>query len=773
MNLSQLKYDIHINSSWKNKPLNMTKKQFFNIIALSSLMFSLIAPAQAKVSGRIREKGTRKPMENVNVFILPDRLKTTTNEEGKFSFDQDPKANFSIVVNVSGYKKLEIEKTLEESNSPLELYVEKNSYLVYETTVFGKNEKRDETIKSLNQKQILQMPGAGGDPIRAVQNLPGVARPQAFNAQVNIQGSGPQDTKYLVNGHNVPQIFHFGGLSSVVMPEAIDSIDLYYAGYGPEFGKASSGLVGIITKKPRTDRLHGLGYVDIFNAGALVEGPTSEKSSFLFSIRKSYVGEVLRTVFKNNENFNLTVAPSFTDSTGIYSTEINSKNTFKVTTLASDDKLNFVLKQPVKQDPSIRGNFESAVKFYRLMPELTHRHSDRTISRYSIAGGQDSTTVINADNYFYLRVWAMTARGEVERKMSDEWTSFLGFDNQYNWAKVRVRFPSFYNAGGVPNPISSGEIRATDVHRQAAFIGAYNRNTLRFNNSRWTFMPNVRFDYYNITEESLIQPRPSVKYALNEYMNLRGAWGIYYQPPEFPNVDPTFGNPDIASPYAIHYTAGAEKDFRKGSSDGVIASIDGFYKDLKNQIIPSSKRVLRGEKYVFENVNNDGVGKVYGAQSQIRYEFNPWSVSLNYTISKSTRTQPGQPEYPFQYDQTHNVGLLGSYETGNWRYSSRFRYATGNPYTSVTGATWDADADTYIPRRGPYYAERNEPFYQLDFRVDKKWVYDTWILSVYLDIQNITNRTNSEAIVYSYDYSKKGEISGLPILPTLGVKGEF
>ena len=120
-------------------------------------------------------------------------------------------------------------------------------------------------------------------------------------------------------------------------------------------------------------------------------------------------------------------------------------------------------------------------------------------------------------------------------------------------------------------------------------------------------MPNVRFDYYSITNETLVEPRPAVKYTLNESTNLRAATGIYYQPPEFQNVDAQWGNPDITSPYAIHYTAGVEKDFRQNKADGFVASLDGFYKDLKNQIIPSSKLTNRDGKMVAENVNNGGV----------------------------------------------------------------------------------------------------------------------------------------------------------------------
>jgi hypothetical protein len=58
-------------------------------------------------------------------------------------------------------------------------------------------------------------------------------------------------------------------------------------------------------------------------------------------------------------------------------------------------------------------------------------------------------------------------------------------------------------------------------------------------------------------------------------------------------------------------------------------------------------------------------------------------------------------------------------------------------------------------------------------RFDKKWIQDEEIWSLYIDIQNVLNTINSENIQYSYDYKKTAPVSGLPVIPTLGLKGEF
>jgi hypothetical protein len=58
-------------------------------------------------------------------------------------------------------------------------------------------------------------------------------------------------------------------------------------------------------------------------------------------------------------------------------------------------------------------------------------------------------------------------------------------------------------------------------------------------------------------------------------------------------------------------------------------------------------------------------------------------------------------------------------------------------------------------------------------RIDKKLILDQSIWTFYLDIQNVLNIKNSEGLQYSYDYATKEDVMGLPLLPSIGVRGEF
>jgi hypothetical protein len=64
-------------------------------------------------------------------------------------------------------------------------------------------------------------------------------------------------------------------------------------------------------------------------------------------------------------------------------------------------------------------------------------------------------------------------------------------------------------------------------------------------------------------------------------------------------------------------------------------------------------------------------------------------------------------------------------------------------------------------------------FEQLDIRVDKAWQTVNFKFSVYADIQNVYNRGNVEGISYNFNSSQSVFATGIPFLPSIGMRGEM
>ena len=101
-------------------------------------------------------------------------------------------------------------------------------------------------------------------------------------------------------------------------------------------------------------------------------------------------------------------------------------------------------------------------------------------------------------------------------------------------------------------------------------------------------------------------------------------------------------------------------------------------------------------------------------------------------------------------------GLLIRPDWKSFRFGATFRLVSGNPRTPIVGSVYDANSDFYSPVYGRVNSARDPLFHQASVR-----------------IQNIYNHRSQEGLQYSYDYSRSKPVQGLPILPSLGLRGEF
>jgi hypothetical protein len=152
--------------------------------------------------------------------------------------------------------------------------------------------------------------------------------------------------------------------------------------------------------------------------------------------------------------------------------------------------------------------------------------------------------------------------------------------------------------------------------------------------------------------------------------------------------------------------------------------------------------------------------------------FSGW---IAYTISRSERKYPNEDWKLFYLDQTHIISAVGLVKLPrNWQIGARFRLVSGIPtelYAERGG--FNGDSSGYIPVTANMTETRLPMVHTLDLRVDKTFVFDWWMLTVYLDVQNVYNNRNVEFTQWNYDFSQHDYVRGLPILPAIGLQAEF
>ena len=306
----------------------------------------------------------------------------------------------------------------------------------------------------------------------------------------------------------------------------------------------------------------------------------------------------------------------------------------------------------------------------------------------------------------------------------------------------------------------------------AQLLGEYGELELSFGKLR--VVPGLRAEeiHWRQHQRFALDPRLWGRYQLSPETSLKAYAGLYHQPPTGLQIDDDLGNPNLDLAWALQFGTGVEHRI----SDVWNVSAEVFYNRRGSLVVGVSPSTNSDGSVYNPRFANNGVGRAYGLELLVRREITSRLYGwLAYTLSKSEILQnPGDPWRAFAFDQPHILtAVLGYRPTPGWELSSRFRLVSGNPTAPVLSATFDADAGSYVADRGVVGGARNPMFIQLDGRAQYTWTWTLWQLSLYLDVQNLTNHRNEEIHVYDYRYRDQGSIPGIPILPTFGLKAKF
>lgn len=734
--------------------------------------FVLKKPEEQPVNfeGRVLERGTRNAAPGVTVSFPDMKLEADTDAEGHFSMRGVPPGKHNVRIAGVDYYPFETEEDIRQGEVlSAKYYIRRRSYSQYETVVRGLMVEKEVTRRVLSLEEIKSTAGTSGDAIRVVEDLPGMARSPYIGGLLIVRGSAPQDTQVFADGHPIPLIYHFGGLTSTLSPEILSDIDFIPGGYSVRYGRGMGGIINVTTRSAKTDRWHGLAGMDIFDAQALVEGPVAGdgKGGFFLSARRSYIDAVLNAVVPKDV-LTLTTAPRYYDYQSGFDYALE-RGHISALVFGSDDALALVTKKPLGRDLSLTGNFSTELYFHRILLSWEQRIGDRMTSEASFSFGVDNVDV-SVGGLAYLNTFDIfySLREELPMTIAPWLRLIPGVDVWWGPYAVKARVPPIPREGQVGtglDPFTLSEFSLSgNFFAGAGFLEAQIEPVHGL-----VFIPGLRTDYYSIMElhKASFDPRLAIRWLLTEGLTAKGSVGVFHQLPDIPDLVPGYGNPDLGLQWDIQYTLGAEKSI----TDLISVDAQGFYKDMRH-LVHSPSEVTTGGQIL----NNDGVGRAYGAEVLLRYapgrQFYGW---LAYTLSRSERYDPLTGSWRlFSFDQTHILTLIANYKLPrDWEAGIRFRYVTGNPTTPMGKGPYDSDRDRYLPIPGEETSQRMPSFNQLDVRIDKKFIYTTWILEVYLDLLNAYNEPNVEGYIYNFDYTKKTPLTGLPIIPSLGIQATF
>ncbi|MDB4986311.1 MAG: TonB family protein / TonB-dependent receptor [Myxococcaceae bacterium] len=738
------------------------------------------APLEARVRVTVHSGENDKPLAGVEVLLTNDENPTfaerlITDEQGVVSAHGLLPGRYGFALS---RKDLTPERNVEElpEGETTELIYRLLPAMEagdeYGAVAVLKAPAREVTRRTIERDVLTRVAGTRGDALRAIELLPGVGRPPFTAGQILIRGAGPSDSQVFLDGVPVPLLYHFGGLTSFINSRALDRIDFYPGNFSVRFGRATGGIVDVGVRDPTADKIHGVLDINVpLDSSLLLEGPITDKASFMVAGRRSYFGSIASAAIPAGA-LGAFPAPVYSDFQAFVTYRPTDRDKLRMGFYGDSDRLKILFAKN-NDDPTIK-SLQFGTSFQRAQLGWKRQYSTKLEHDIQLALGREST-VVNVPPSFDLSIKTQTAylRAEWRYRMSESAQLIVGTDSTMQLYSASYDGPTpsagdDSSNGGAPDSMpAAGFHKKNLTYSPSAFIELA---LMPFKQLR--IVPGLRLDYFQLTGRYSFDPRVAAIYSLSDSTRLKAGVGVFSQPPQPPYSLPGIGNPALLWTKAIHYSVGVEHSF----NDDYSLNLEGFYKNLYDNVVgtdfaaAAAKGITNPPPF-----DNNGIGRIYGLEVLGRKQAKGrWFGFVSYTLMRSERKDHHQAWRVYNYDQTHILSLACGVKIGRgWEGGATFRVVTGNPYTPIAGASLDQDTGGYNSTDGKPNSARNPTFNRLDLRVEKTWRFDAWRLALYLDVQNSYNAVNREAVQYSYNYRQTATVRGLPIIPVLGLRGEL
>lgn len=673
---------------------------------------------------------------------------------------------------------------------------------------------RPADVKKLGRADVRQMPGAFGDPFRAIEVLPGVTPIVSGLPYFFIRGAPPGNVGYFFDQVNIPLLYHGAAGPGVIHPAFIESVNLYAGAYPAKFGRYAGGIIEGEPAAPQ-NQLRGEALIRLLDAGAFLEVPFADgKGNAMFGGRYSYTGLILSAL-----------APEVDLGYWDYQTRITYALTPKDTlTLFAFGSHDYVAAETDTGEEVELLNLtfhRLNASYERSLGPYTTLDIDVIGSLNRTGGGDDdenddssdeNTGDSENDSGVAIIGRSIGARVALQTHVSSSLTLRVGTDAYLSRAAIELNFenksqePQFEPApddGTDPNngpnvvPNQPGEVPieqptspttevqlpppglpppivlpvdTTDIENEQAALDRLTSRVDLFNGlwveAIWrpvkyiTLTPSLRLDSYKTGDqwELGFDPRLTARYDLSDAWSMIYTLGVAHQAPSFvipiPGLDPNLTG---GLQRAIQSSAGAEVKL----PEHVFASLTGFQNVTLNSSDFLSTARFQAASGSGDSFSDRTRSHAYGFELFLRRSFTQKLGGLiSYTWSRSTRSLADVSGMS-SFDRTHVLNLALAYDLGaKWRLAARFMTYSGVPATVAYAAALKD------PPRTPWY-------YRIDWRLEKRWsLGKTAWLALIAEIVNTTlNKETLDTSCYAFGCT---ETSFGPVtLPSLGLEASF
>lgn len=745
------------------------------LFLVNSFFSVCIFSQNAVIKGRVSDAVNNEPIPFANIVVLGTERGVSSDVDGNFVISNLTPGLYTLQASFVGYKK----KTLFEIlvNNAFPAYVEFK--LEQEATTlegfevvaspFNKTEESPVSMRTIGVSEIQRNPGGNRDISKVIQSLPGVASTVSFRNDIIIRGGAPNENRFYLDGVEVPNINHFatqgssGGPVGLINVNFIREVDFYSGAFPANRSNALSSVFEFKQKDGNADKLLTNFMIGSSDIGLTIDGPLTQKSTFIFSARRSYL-QFLFAALK------LPFLPTYNDFQFKQKIKLSPKDELTLIGLGAIDefKLNKSVNRGISDTNTLQrnnyilGNLPVNEQWNYTLGVVYKHFRENSFQTFVV-----SRNHLNNSAKKYFNNDESTLQNLLLNYNSEEIENKLRFENtlRINGYKINVGINyefaqyvnSTFNKRALPSGLFVIEYRsALDIHKAGAFFQV----SKGFMGERLMVSLGLRTDANTYSAEMLngieqLSPRFSFSYSITEKMAFNFNAGRYSQLPSYTllgyrNPNGVLVNKENKIKYikVEHLVGGLE--YNPGTNSKI--TLEGFFKVYKDYPFLINENVslanLGGNFGVIGDspANSDSKGQTYGAEFLMQQKlYKGFYGILAYTFVRSEFTNGLGIYKSSAWDFGNIVSVTGGKKfKKNWELGVKWRYTGGAPYTpfnielSSIKSVWDASGRG-IPDYSQLNAMRLKSAHGLDIRLDKRYFFNKWSLNIYLDIQNIYN----------------------------------
>lgn len=792
--------------------INLTLILIFNSIILFS--------QTGVIKGRVYDELNNDKLPYVNVLIQGTTLGATSDENGNFLIPDLTPGIYRLSISFIGYKNI-ISDEIQVTNSSTP-YIEIG--MIAEDTQIGEvtvstnsnsgNKENPVSFQRIELSDIEYNPGSNRDIAKVIQSFPGVAQSVSFRNDIIIRGGGPSESRYYLDGVEIPNLNHFatqgasGGPVGILNADFISGVNYFSGGFPANRSNALSGVFEFSQKDGNKDKMKVRASIGASDFALTLDGPLSKNTSYIFSVRQSY----LQFLF---DAIGLPFLPTFNDYQIKTKTRINEHNELSIISIGALDKfkLNLGIEEPTLEQEYILNYLPVNNQWNYAIGGVYKHFMDNSYQTIVL-----SRNMLNNESYKYYNNDDSSEDNLIQNYLSQEIENKFRFENttRLNGYKINAGISlehAKYNNSTYQKLFIANELFTVDYASDVAInkYGAFGQVSKSWFKDKLSGTFGLRMDGNDYSDEmkklyNKISPRLSLSYTIFENLSLNMNTGRYYQLPAYTTLGFRDNNGFLVNKQnnidyirCDHFITGFEYRYTENSH----INVEGFIKNYENypfSVVDGISLANKGADFGSvgaEEVTSTGTGRAYGFEISGNAKTKKgFSILASYTFVRSEFADLNGVYVPSSWDNKHLYTMtVGQKLPKNWNIGFKWRFMGGAPYTpydmetSAVTQAWDLRQQAYFDYNR-LNSERLKPFHQLDIRIDKKYYFRKWSLMLYADVQNAYNfkgdspgyvivdtDENGNALYQDADKTKYQlktieSLTGT-VLPTIGIMVEF